>query len=263
MTAADLPGPVVDSVSVDYHPTGFPNDIAGSARDTVPINFSATYTLMKSCAPATENMGDTTTYTFVITNTGNTPLTRTSAADSLLGDLTSQFPATLAAGQSVTVTVTRVTLATDPSPLPNTVTSVYSDITGTAITHTANCSITINPPPPVFAGCTLGFWKNHGLPLWQSGTTLSTAVGFSPSTTFNSFFGLTSQQSGFSDQTTMLQVLNSGGGGKIALGRQSVAALLDVGQFDMKYHVPDWLDELRNAQDPDCQYVQGYVRRLG
>ena len=49
---------------------------------------------------------------------------------------------------------------------------------------------------------------------------------------------MTSQQSGFSDQTTMLQVLNSGGGGKIALGRQSVAALLDVGQFNVKYHFP-------------------------
>ena len=144
---ADLPGPVVDSVTVHYNPTGFGNDIHASATASVPIDFAPSYTLVKNCGPTPENVGDTTTYTFVITNNGNVGLTRTSVNDTLLGDLGSQFPATLAPGASVTVTVTRTVLAGDPSPLPNTVTSVYGVVgTATSITHTANCSIEIVHP---------------------------------------------------------------------------------------------------------------------
>ena len=147
VTVADLPGPLTNSVSVHYHPTGFTNDIHASAADTVPINFSPSYTLVKNCGPTPENVGDTTTYTFVITNNGNVGLTRTSVNDTLLGNLGSQFPATLAPGASVTVTVTRTVLAGDPSPLPNTVTSVYGVVgTATSITKTANCSIDIVHP---------------------------------------------------------------------------------------------------------------------
>jgi uncharacterized repeat protein (TIGR01451 family) len=144
---SDLPGPVVDTATVHYHPLGFTNNITDTAAASVPVTATVTMTLVKSCSPAVENVGDTTTYTFVVTNTGDVPLTRQSVNDTLLGDLTADFPATLAAGQSVTVTETRTVLAGDPSPLPNTVTSVYGNsVENVTLTKTDSCSIVIKHP---------------------------------------------------------------------------------------------------------------------
>jgi uncharacterized repeat protein (TIGR01451 family) len=144
---SDLPGPVTDSVTVHYHPLGFPNDIHDTAAASVPVTTTATMTLTKNCSPAVENVGDTTTYTFVITNTGDVPLTRQSVNDTLLGNIGADFPATLAPGQSATVTETRTVLAGDPSPLPNTVTSIYGNsVINVTITKSASCSIVIKHP---------------------------------------------------------------------------------------------------------------------
>ena len=76
-------------------------------------------------APSSANVGDQITYTFVVTNTGDVGLNRVSANDTLLGNITAAFPASLAPGASATVTQTRSILASDPDPLPNTVTVVY------------------------------------------------------------------------------------------------------------------------------------------
>src|SRR5262249_10808009 len=55
-------------------------------------------------------------------------------------------------------------------------------------------------PVQVFAGCTPGFWKNHGLGLWNQGSdTLAVTVGFLTTTKFNTYFGLTPAQSGFAN----------------------------------------------------------------
>jgi len=152
VVVADLPGPVQDSVVVHYHPLGFTNDIHDTAAASVPVTTTVTMTLVKSCGPAVENVGDTTTYTFVITNTGDVPLTRSSVNDTLLGNLSADFPATLAPGQSATVTETRVVQAGDPSPLPNTVTSVYGNsVINATITKTDSCSIVIKHPSMTLA----------------------------------------------------------------------------------------------------------------
>ena len=48
---------------------------------------------------------------------------------------------------------------------------------------------------------------------------------FTTSTTFNSYFNLTSAQSGFSDTFTMLDATGANGGGAKELARHGVAAL--------------------------------------
>jgi hypothetical protein len=88
-------------------------------------------------------------------------------------------------------------------------------------------------PVAVFTGCTPGFWKNKGAPLWASLTKglppkMPAGLQFYQGTSFNSYFGLTKKQSGFDNSVTMIQALNSGGGGTTALARQAISALLSV-----------------------------------
>jgi uncharacterized repeat protein (TIGR01451 family) len=128
-----------------------PNDpaLCGTAlRDRVEVEFSypaftppltsgafATHTTLIACpadisitktADALGKIGDPVTYTFVITNDGDATATRVSVIDTLLGNISASFPATLAAGQSATVTINRTVVAGDTDPLPNTVTAIYS-----------------------------------------------------------------------------------------------------------------------------------------
>ena len=100
-------------------------------------------------------VGDSVTYTFEICNTGDIALTRDTVSDSLLGDLTSVFPAALAVDQCVTVTRTRTVLLGDPDPLTNTVTATYSGGSAGSATDTATDSTNLfQPSVDVTKNCT-------------------------------------------------------------------------------------------------------------
>ena len=86
-------------------------------------------------------------------------MTRGSVTDTLLGNLTEFFPATLAVNQCVAVTRTRTVAAGDPDPLPNTVTATYTARTGTPFassdTDTASASTNLfQPGVDVTKNCT-------------------------------------------------------------------------------------------------------------
>jgi hypothetical protein len=67
--------------------------------------------------------------------------------------------------------------------------------------------------------CTPGFWKqNVSLQYWL-------AAGFSPNDQFQDVFGVPTMFG-----LTLMDVLNTGGGGVNALGRHAVAALLNASQ---------------------------------
>ncbi|WP_295181810.1 hypothetical protein [uncultured Christiangramia sp.] len=76
-----------------------------------------------------------------------------------------------------------------------------------------------------FQGCTLGYWKNH-TDRWSCHSTC---------TLYSDVFGNStpSQLQG----KTLLEVLNQGGGGIYNLGRQSVAALLNICNGDVNYEI--------------------------
>jgi hypothetical protein len=97
-------------------------------------------------------------------------------------------------------------------------------------------------PVVIFNGCTPGFWKNHGSSLWDSAgdkipKAMPTGLQFFQNTKFDSYFGVTAAQSGIPTTASMIDVLNMGGGGGIALGRQAVSALLSVAA-GMNYMFP-------------------------
>ena len=138
------PNPLVNVVTVHYNPDGFPNDITNSATESVVVNPPADISITKT-ADELSKVGDSITYTFVLTNEGDGTANRVSVNDTLLGDITASFPATLAAGASATVTLERTVLAGDPDPLANTVTAIYSS-GGTQDTATATDSTNLFQP---------------------------------------------------------------------------------------------------------------------
>lgn len=76
--------------------------------------------------PTQSKPTDETQYTITIENTGVVPLTESSISDTLLGDLSGECEDTLSVGEICTINVNRTVLATDPDPLPNTVTAIYN-----------------------------------------------------------------------------------------------------------------------------------------
>jgi len=99
-----------------------------------------------------------------------------------------------------------------------------SGVTGVLVTFTN----TFVPTPGGGEGCTPGYWKNHtGL---KSQTDQWPPTGYAQGDSYDGTFGVTSSFGG-----TLLEALNRGGGGEIALGRHAVAALLNSTHPDVSY----------------------------
>jgi hypothetical protein len=87
------------------------------------------------------------------------------------------------------------------------------------------CTVTfVNqpPPPPSGDGCTPGFWKNS-VGSWPA--------GYLPGADFDASFGVNL----FNPNITLMQALNLGSGGKNALARHAVAALLNSAAAGVDY----------------------------
>ena len=78
-------------------------------------------------------------------------------------------------------------------------------------------------PTPGGEGCTPGYWKQE--------QHFDSWVGYSPNQLFSSVF-----ENAFPGMT-LLQVLQNGGGGLDALGRHTVAALLNAGNDDVAFEL--------------------------
>jgi uncharacterized repeat protein (TIGR01451 family) len=248
------PDPLVNTVTVHYNPDGFPNDITAQTQASVDLVHPG-LAVLKDCSPAIASPGATITYTCTISNTGDVQLNVVSIVDSLVGDLTnpanfssSTCGASLAAGESCAITYT-FTAPSGTSSLVNTVTASYQ-VNGLSNVLTASSSCTVSIPTE---GCTPGFWKNH-TSLWDEPTDpIAAAAGFTTTTSFNSFFGLTSAQSGFADSLTMLDAVNLGGGDGAKLARHGVSSLLNIAA-GLNYPLPpginnatDLYNAIRNA----------------
>jgi hypothetical protein len=91
-------------------------------------------------------VGQTITYTYRITNSGNITLTTVSARDDKLGQV-SLSPTTLAPGQSTTGLLTHTVIAANlPGPLTNTVVVTGTPPEGPVVTAVAVVSVALLPP---------------------------------------------------------------------------------------------------------------------
>jgi len=151
VTGSD-PDPLVNQVTATYNEKADGSGFSLVRKATHSVDLvHPDYTLTKSASPTEAAVGQTITYTFVIHNTGDVGLVRVSVIDTLLGDISADFPASLAAGSAaVTVTEFRAILATDPSPLVNSVTATYGLDPATALPNqlarSATANVTITRP---------------------------------------------------------------------------------------------------------------------
>jgi uncharacterized repeat protein (TIGR01451 family) len=121
------PDPLVNEATLDCAVAGFPNQLSASDEATVDL-FGATISLSKTADVQAAKVGDTVGYTITLSNnsSGDTPDITCSVNDTLLGDISGEFPSPLPLGDSV-ANLNYIVQGGDPNPLINLV--------------TANCSI--------------------------------------------------------------------------------------------------------------------------
>jgi uncharacterized repeat protein (TIGR01451 family) len=140
-------------VELEYRAFTPPLTAGAFATFTTDIVCPADISVTKTAEPLSK-VGDAVNYTITVRNEGEGIVNRVSVIDTLVGDITAQFPATLAPGASFTYSYSRVVAAGDPDPLINTVTAIY----GTAPnTDTATATATTNlfqPSVDVTKTCT-------------------------------------------------------------------------------------------------------------
>jgi hypothetical protein len=88
-------------------------------------------------------------------------------------------------------------------------------------------------------GCSQGYWKNHRH---------SWPTPYDTHDKYNEIFGVS-----YDKDKTLLEALNSGGGGEYALGRQAVAALLNAAhpRVDYYYTESEVIDIVQDAYERD------------
>ena len=97
MLASD-PNPLVNTVSVQYNPEGFPNEIKATASDSVAVKRPVADIEITKTADALSKVGDSVTYTFRICNVGDILVTRGTVTDTLLGRPHGVLPGHLGGG---------------------------------------------------------------------------------------------------------------------------------------------------------------------
>jgi uncharacterized repeat protein (TIGR01451 family) len=101
----------------------------------------------KTC-PASAGIGDPISYQITVMNTGNDDLTGIVVNDPMLGSLS--FPSTLAAGDSVSKTVSYTVKPTDPNPIHNVVSvSGTGAVSGKSVSDSASCDTNVTYKPAI------------------------------------------------------------------------------------------------------------------
>ena len=150
--------PLVNTVDVIYHVTGFPT-VSATASDNHTLNlFQPGVDVTKTANVTEAKVGDPVTYTITITNLSSQDspnLVLDSVIDSLLGSVKTQATAagcdTLTFGESCNFQVVRAVMAGDADPVVNTVTVHYHPANfPNDITDTASATVDKIVPPPTY-----------------------------------------------------------------------------------------------------------------
>jgi uncharacterized repeat protein (TIGR01451 family) len=224
---ANDPNPLIVTVTATY--SGITQQATASSTDSTDL-FYPGVDVTKSCSPDPISVGQVEACVINVSNTstGTTPpaLTNGTIVDSLSGNLlaagnpavtSNTCTTTLATGASCSITTARTVLASDVSPLVNTVVVHYNpDGFPNSIDDSASAQVTIQV---LTQGCTPGFWKlaKH-FTFWKV---------YTPNQTFSSAFGVSITLANGTVNPTLIQALNANGGGINTFARFAVNALLN------------------------------------
>ncbi|MFC1792527.1 hypothetical protein ACFL3Q_02955 [Planctomycetota bacterium] len=243
---SDLPGPIVNTVTVTVVVDQLPNILERKANCTTNI-FSPDSKVTIVASDTTVCEGESVTLTICEENTGLVDLTAVSV-DVSTGD-TLEYPPDTDNGNGDDILNPGEKWCWDITVTPS-MTTIYSatgqgtDPAGNIITYpdypSEYAETTINTEECGGEGCTPGFWKNngdkHGASAWDC---------FSPSTRFGDVFLLNDplviRGKGKNTITnpTLLQALGANGGGVNAMIRHGVAALLNACSDCVQYATND------------------------
>ena len=146
----DLPGPLTNTVTVTVTYTLFGGGVV-TASDvaTVTLTSNPALTVTKTASTASAVVGETITYTYRLTNTGDVTLSSLTATDDKLGSV-SLGTASLAPGVSVSATLTHTVGEGDlPGPLVNTVTVTGTPPAGSPVSATDSASVILTSNPAI------------------------------------------------------------------------------------------------------------------
>lgn len=182
------PDPLPNTVTVHYHLQGLSKDITDNATYSVDL-VHPNILVIKGVAAGIYRTGDSITYLVSINNTStDITLVKDSVNDSLAGDITSLFAATIAAGGSDNQTYTYTVKATDPDPLINLVTVHYHP-DGLHNDITDNTTATVSLAPTITSVTPNQGNQGQTLDIVITGYQLNrvSAVSFGAGITVNSF----------------------------------------------------------------------------
>jgi len=139
---ADLPGPLTNIVTVSG--TDSQNKaVSATATATVQLTYTAAMQVTKTPSASTAAMGETVTYQFSVTNTGNVTINALTLTDDKLGEITLNT-AQLAPGATATGSATHSIVETDlPGPLTNIATAKGTDSQNKPVTATATATVAL------------------------------------------------------------------------------------------------------------------------
>ncbi|HEX9765521.1 MAG TPA: hypothetical protein VGA36_02070, partial [Nitriliruptorales bacterium] len=146
VTEADLPGPIVNTAVTTGTPPVGP-DVDDAAVESVDVTSNPGIQVVKTPSTTGATVGDTITYTYVVTNTGDVTLTDVTVVDDLLGAVTLE-QTTLAPGASTTGSLTHTVTGDDlPGPIVNVATATGTPPVGPDVSDDddAQVSLTSNP----------------------------------------------------------------------------------------------------------------------
>ena len=157
-TDATTCGAVNNTATVDA--LNEPNTAQFTANDQASASLTVicpAISIVKTVSPRSGNPGDTVTYTYLVTNTGDTTLFNVSVDDDVIGHIGDI--AKLEPGQSVTLTKDFVLPAGNPI-VTNVGTATGTDVLGTQVSDNDDAFVTIvlaknpppSPPPTAFTG---------------------------------------------------------------------------------------------------------------
>lgn len=146
--AGDLPGPLVNNVIVTGRSATSVSVISGDQL-SVPLTSSPAIAVNKTANVTVAEVGDTISYTYVVTNTGNITLNALTAVDDQLGPVTlGDF--SLAPGASTNGTLTYTVLGSDlPGPLVNKVEVTGDSDPGGSVSGDDTLSVTLANAPAI------------------------------------------------------------------------------------------------------------------
>jgi uncharacterized repeat protein (TIGR01451 family) len=140
---SDLPGPLTNTVTVSGVEDRTNKPVSAKANATVALTYHAALNLTKVPSSTTAKVGDTVTYKFTVTNTGNVTIKGLNLTDNKLGTIKTDKNE-LAPGAVASASATHVVLESDlPGPLTNVATIEGTDIQNQPVTATASASIAL------------------------------------------------------------------------------------------------------------------------